>query len=43
MELAACLSRAKDIGIRAVGLLIISDNRTSAINNKEKRKLRYQA
>ena len=40
MELAACFSRAKDIGMRAVGVLIISDNRKSAISGKEKRKVR---
>lgn len=27
MELSACLSRAKDLGVRAVGILVISDNR----------------
>ena len=41
MELAACLSRAKDIGIRAVGILIISDNKKSSINDNEKKILKY--
>ena len=36
MELASCYSRARDIGIRAVGSLIISDNRSSSILNKKK-------
>jgi purine-nucleoside phosphorylase len=41
MELSACLSRAKDIGIRAVGILIISDNRSISIGDATKKKLRY--
>jgi len=36
MELASCYSRARDIGIRAVGSLIISDNRSSSIIDKKK-------
>ena len=43
MELAACLSRAKDIGIRAAGILIISDNKGSSIGNLTKRKLKHDA
>ena len=46
MELAACYSRAKDIGMRAVGILVISDNRKSSVGNQEKqekKKLRYSA
>ncbi|HLC58540.1 MAG TPA: hypothetical protein VJI68_01645 [Candidatus Nanoarchaeia archaeon] len=43
MELAACLSRAKQIGIRAVGILIISDNRNSSIGDEYKKKRRYEA
>ncbi|MBI2672990.1 hypothetical protein HYX19_01910 [Candidatus Woesearchaeota archaeon] len=34
MELAACFSRAKDIGIRSVGILIISDNKSTSIGDK---------
>lgn len=40
MELASCLSRARDLGIRAAGILIISDNRKSSLgdaSNKMKR------
>ena len=40
MELASCFSRAKDIGMRAAGILVISDNRTSAIGYENKRKFR---
>lgn len=43
MELAACLSRAKDIGIRASGILIISDNKKLSIGDITKRKLRHDA
>jgi len=43
MELAACFSRARDIGMRSAGVLIISDNRTSAIGNKNKHRLRENA
>lgn len=43
MELAACYSRAKDIGIRAVGILIISDNRSNSIGDQTKKKLRHSA
>lgn len=35
MELASCYSRAKDLGIRAAGILIISDNRSSSIIDKK--------
>ncbi len=35
MELASCLSRSKDIGIRAAGILIISDNRKKSIISKK--------
>lgn len=42
MELAACLSRGKDIGVRTAGVLIISDNRSSSIGGEEKRQLRYE-
>ena len=40
MELAACFSRGKDIGIRTVGILVISDSRSANIgheDNKERR------
>ena len=40
MELAACFSRSKDIGVRAIGVLIISDNRDFSISSKEKYQLR---
>lgn len=40
MELSACLSRAKDIGIRAIGILIVSDNRKYSISAEDKHKLR---
>lgn len=40
MELAACLSRSRDIGIRAAAILIISDNRVSAIGDETKDKLK---
>lgn len=43
MELAACFSRARDIGMRAAGVLIVSDNRTSSIGDENKSKLRKQA
>jgi len=42
MELASCLSRAQDMGIRAVGILVISDNRDSAISDETKRKHRHE-
>ncbi len=41
MELASCLSRSKDIGVRSVGVLIISDNRSSSIADTIKKKLRH--
>ena len=31
MELAACLSRSKEIGMRAIGILVISDTRSTSI------------
>jgi len=43
MELASCLSRAHDMGIRAVGILVISDNRDSAISDETKRVQRHKA
>lgn len=43
MELAACFSRAKDIGIRSVGCLIISDNRKVSIGDSTKKRLRYES
>ncbi len=43
MELAACLARSSDIGIRAAGILIISDNRKSSIGDEDKKKFRYEA
>ena len=39
MELASCLSRAKDLGIRAIGILIISDNKSHSLNDKTKKSL----
>ena len=39
MELASCFSRARDIGMRAAGILLVSDNRSSAINSEEKQNL----
>ena len=43
MELASCYSRAKDIGMRAMGILIISDNRKTSIGDDTKRKLGHDA
>jgi len=43
MELASCLSRSRDIGIRATGILIVSDNRSSSIGDETKRELRHNA
>ncbi len=43
MELASCYSRAKDIGMRAAGILIVSDNRKVSIDNEKKRKLRHES
>lgn len=43
MELAACFSRCKDIGIRTAGVLVISDNRKSSIHDEEKKKLKYES
>jgi len=40
MEFAAFLSRAKEIGIRAAGVMIISDNRHTSLNDLEKREAR---
>ena len=42
MELAACFSRAKDFGMRAVGILLVSDTRKKHIaegDNKKRRNL----
>ncbi len=38
MELAACFSRAQDLGIRAVGILVVSDNRSHSIGSDGKAK-----
>lgn len=43
MELAACFSRAKDIGIRSAGVLVVSDNKTTHIGDDTKKVLRYTA
>ncbi len=43
MELAACFSRAKDIGIRSTGVLIISDNKSHSIGDDTKKELRHSA
>ena len=43
MELASCLSRSADIGVRALGILMISDNRSSSIGDETKRKLKHDA
>ena len=43
MELASCFSRARDIGMRSTAILIISDNRVSAIGSENKKKLRKNA
>jgi purine-nucleoside phosphorylase len=43
MELASCLSRARDIGMRACGILVISDNRTSSIRDSAKNQIRRTA
>jgi len=37
METAACFSRAKDIGVRAAAILVISDNRHTGIDEAEKK------
>lgn len=37
LELAACIGRANDIGVRAAGVLIISDNKHSSIGAEEKK------
>lgn len=42
MELAACYSRAKDIGIRAAGVLIVSDNRRRGLGDTTKERLRLR-
>ena len=42
MELSACFSRAKDIGIRSTGVLIISDNRISSIGDETKTIMREE-
>jgi len=43
MELASCFSRAKDLGMRSAGILVISDNRESSIGDKSKHKARADA
>ena len=43
MELAACLSRASDIGLRAVGVLVISDNKEHIISAEQTREKRREA
>jgi len=43
MELASCFSRARDIGMRSSGILIISDNRISAVGGDIKKELRRKA
>jgi len=43
MELASCYSRAKDIGIRAVGVLVVSDNRSTSIGDDTKKELRQSS
>jgi purine-nucleoside phosphorylase len=43
MEFAACLARAKEIGVRAAGIMIISDNKESSLIDVEKKKLRTKA
>ncbi|MBS3140631.1 hypothetical protein J4405_00630 [Candidatus Woesearchaeota archaeon] len=40
MELASCLSRAKDLGMRTIGILIISDNRSHSLNNNAKKSIK---
>jgi len=40
MEYAAVLSRAREIGIRVAGLMIISDNKEAGLDDDEKRKIR---
>src|SRR3989344_2039246 len=40
MELASCLSRAKDLGMRSIGILIISDNRKISIGDQNLKKMR---
>lgn len=42
MEFAAFLSRAKEIGIRAAGVMIISDNRHTSLNDIKKREARRE-
>lgn len=37
MELAACFSRAKEIGIRSSGILIVSDNKHSSVKETKER------
>ncbi|MDP3734167.1 MAG: hypothetical protein Q8R37_02975 [Nanoarchaeota archaeon] len=43
MELASCFSRARDIGMRAAGILIISDNRESHIADENKKMVKRKA
>lgn len=39
METASCFARSKDLGIRAVAAVVISDNKTSRIGGTAKKKL----
>jgi uridine phosphorylase len=43
MELASCFSRCRDLGMRACGVLVISDNRSSSIRDDTKNKVRRNA
>ena len=47
MELAACFSRGKDLGMRTAGILVVSDTRSSKIRDLVKKEMRneklYQA
>ncbi len=43
MELAACYSRAKDLGVRAAGILIVSDNKKGHLRDIAKIKARSAA
>ena len=43
MELSSCLSRARDLGMRAAGVLVISDNKSSSIGDVEKKKARNES
>lgn len=43
MELASCCSRAREIGMRTAGILIISDNKSSGIDEEEKKESRLKS